>query len=246
MANPRIVGRSRRSRALLAPCRRLVESARADGGAAQVQSGAAGLHSRPGGRALWPRRPRSSTASKACACSISAAAAASCRSRWRASARRWSAPIRRRKISRWRSAHAEQSGVAIDYRATTAEELADAGERFDVVLAMEVVEHVADVELVRRHLRVDGQAGRADDRGDAQPHAQEFRARHRRRRIRAALAAARHASMGQIRHAERARARDRARRPAGDRRARRDLQSVRRPLAVVVRHGRELHAGRER
>ena len=43
--------------------------------------------------------------------------------------------------------HAAQSGLAIDYRATTAEALADAGERFDVVLAMEVVEHVADVAL---------------------------------------------------------------------------------------------------
>ena len=38
-------------------------------------------------------------------------------------------------------------GLAIDYRDTTAEQLADAGERFDVVLAMEVVEHVADVGL---------------------------------------------------------------------------------------------------
>jgi 2-polyprenyl-6-hydroxyphenyl methylase/3-demethylubiquinone-9 3-methyltransferase len=44
------------------------------------------------------------------------------------------------------SAHAADSGLTIDYRATTAEELAEAGERFDVVLAMEVVEHVADVE----------------------------------------------------------------------------------------------------
>jgi 2-polyprenyl-6-hydroxyphenyl methylase/3-demethylubiquinone-9 3-methyltransferase len=41
--------------------------------------------------------------------------------------------------------------VAIDYRVTTAEALADAGERFDIVLAMEVVEHVADLSLfVRR------------------------------------------------------------------------------------------------
>ncbi len=47
--------------------------------------------------------------------------------------------------------HAAQSGLAIDYRAATAEALADAGERFDLVLAMEVVEHVADVGLfVRR------------------------------------------------------------------------------------------------
>ncbi len=43
-------------------------------------------------------------------------------------------------------AHAEEQGVAVDYRATTAEDLAEAGETFDVVLAMEVVEHVADVE----------------------------------------------------------------------------------------------------
>jgi 2-polyprenyl-6-hydroxyphenyl methylase/3-demethylubiquinone-9 3-methyltransferase len=40
--------------------------------------------------------------------------------------------------------HAEQSGLQIDYRHTTAEDLAAAGEQFDVVLNMEVVEHVAD------------------------------------------------------------------------------------------------------
>ncbi|WP_460272989.1 bifunctional 2-polyprenyl-6-hydroxyphenol methylase/3-demethylubiquinol 3-O-methyltransferase UbiG [Celeribacter sp. ULVN23_4] len=40
--------------------------------------------------------------------------------------------------------HAEQSGLEIDYRNTTAEALAEAGEQFDVVLNMEVVEHVAD------------------------------------------------------------------------------------------------------
>jgi len=40
--------------------------------------------------------------------------------------------------------HAAQSGLAIDYRHTTAEDLAAAGETFDVVLVMEVVEHVAD------------------------------------------------------------------------------------------------------
>ncbi|PVA10868.1 bifunctional 3-demethylubiquinol 3-O-methyltransferase/2-polyprenyl-6-hydroxyphenol methylase [Pelagivirga sediminicola] len=40
--------------------------------------------------------------------------------------------------------HAEQSGLNIDYRHTTAEALADAGEQFDAVLNMEVVEHVSD------------------------------------------------------------------------------------------------------
>jgi len=43
--------------------------------------------------------------------------------------------------------HAGQSGLSIDYRATTAEALADAGETFDIVIASEVVEHVADVSL---------------------------------------------------------------------------------------------------
>jgi 2-polyprenyl-6-hydroxyphenyl methylase/3-demethylubiquinone-9 3-methyltransferase len=41
-------------------------------------------------------------------------------------------------------AHARQSGLDIDYRHTTAEAMAAAGEQFDVVLNMEVVEHVAD------------------------------------------------------------------------------------------------------
>ena len=40
--------------------------------------------------------------------------------------------------------HAKQSGLNIDYRHTTAEDMAAAYEQFDVVLNMEVVEHVAD------------------------------------------------------------------------------------------------------
>jgi 2-polyprenyl-6-hydroxyphenyl methylase/3-demethylubiquinone-9 3-methyltransferase len=43
--------------------------------------------------------------------------------------------------------HAQETGVTVDYRAVTAEQLAEAGETFDVVLNMEVVEHVADVDL---------------------------------------------------------------------------------------------------
>jgi 2-polyprenyl-6-hydroxyphenyl methylase/3-demethylubiquinone-9 3-methyltransferase len=42
--------------------------------------------------------------------------------------------------------HAERSGIAVDYRSDTVEEVAAQGERFDVVLAMEVVEHVPDVQ----------------------------------------------------------------------------------------------------
>ncbi|MEM6712654.1 MAG: bifunctional 2-polyprenyl-6-hydroxyphenol methylase/3-demethylubiquinol 3-O-methyltransferase UbiG [Pseudomonadota bacterium] len=42
------------------------------------------------------------------------------------------------------SVHADEQELAIDYRATTAEALLADGETFDVVLNMEVVEHVAD------------------------------------------------------------------------------------------------------
>lgn len=42
-------------------------------------------------------------------------------------------------------AHAEEGGLDIDYRAATAEELAADREAFDVVLILEVVEHVTDV-----------------------------------------------------------------------------------------------------
>jgi 2-polyprenyl-6-hydroxyphenyl methylase/3-demethylubiquinone-9 3-methyltransferase len=43
--------------------------------------------------------------------------------------------------------HAEQSGLTIDYRAVTAETVAAEGQRFDIVLNMEVVEHVDNVPL---------------------------------------------------------------------------------------------------
>jgi 2-polyprenyl-6-hydroxyphenyl methylase/3-demethylubiquinone-9 3-methyltransferase len=42
--------------------------------------------------------------------------------------------------------HSERGHLAIDYRCTTVEEI-DPRERFDIVLAMEVIEHVADVGL---------------------------------------------------------------------------------------------------
>jgi 2-polyprenyl-6-hydroxyphenyl methylase / 3-demethylubiquinone-9 3-methyltransferase len=43
--------------------------------------------------------------------------------------------------------HAERAGLSIDYLAVPAEAVAQSGETFDVVLAMEVVEHVADLGL---------------------------------------------------------------------------------------------------
>lgn len=41
-------------------------------------------------------------------------------------------------------AHARSAGLVIDYRVATVESFADARERFDVILALEVIEHVAD------------------------------------------------------------------------------------------------------
>ncbi|MDB6176797.1 bifunctional 2-polyprenyl-6-hydroxyphenol methylase/3-demethylubiquinol 3-O-methyltransferase UbiG [Paracoccus sp. Z330] len=56
--------------------------------------------------------------------------------------------------------HAHQQGLQIDYRATTAESLRDEGESFDVVLALEIVEHVADpatfIETCRNLVRPGG------------------------------------------------------------------------------------------
>lgn len=43
--------------------------------------------------------------------------------------------------------HARGAGLPITYRATTAEQLAIEGAQFDVVLALEIIEHVADVSL---------------------------------------------------------------------------------------------------
>jgi 2-polyprenyl-6-hydroxyphenyl methylase/3-demethylubiquinone-9 3-methyltransferase len=42
--------------------------------------------------------------------------------------------------------HAEAGGLVVDYRAASVEQMAAAGERFDVALALEIVEHVADRE----------------------------------------------------------------------------------------------------
>ncbi len=43
--------------------------------------------------------------------------------------------------------HAEKMGLDINYQYTTAENLATIGKQFDVILALEIIEHVADIEL---------------------------------------------------------------------------------------------------
>ena len=141
------------------------------------------------------------------------------------------------------SAHAQESGLAIDYRATTAEDLAAAGERFDVVLAMEVVEHVADVG-----------AFVATCASMVKPGGLMIAATLNRtlKSFALAIVGAEYVLRWLPRGThqwdkfvtpEELEDALRAQRPARHRRARRHLQSVRRPLAVVVRHGRELHAG---
>jgi 2-polyprenyl-6-hydroxyphenyl methylase/3-demethylubiquinone-9 3-methyltransferase len=45
------------------------------------------------------------------------------------------------------SLHAQQGGLSIDYQCTTAEALAASGVQYDIVLALEIIEHVSDVEL---------------------------------------------------------------------------------------------------
>ncbi|MCA3555248.1 bifunctional 2-polyprenyl-6-hydroxyphenol methylase/3-demethylubiquinol 3-O-methyltransferase UbiG [Aestuariivirga sp.] len=46
--------------------------------------------------------------------------------------------------------HAQEMGLDIDYRVGTAEDLVAAGEQFDVILNMEVIEHVADPDAFVR------------------------------------------------------------------------------------------------
>lgn len=44
-------------------------------------------------------------------------------------------------------AHAQEHGLSIEYLATTVEQVAASGKKFDVVTALEIVEHVADVPV---------------------------------------------------------------------------------------------------
>ena len=70
--------------------------------------------------------------------------------------------------------HAEQSGPDIDYRHSTAEAMAAAGEQFDVVLNMEVVEHVADPQGYLTACQRAAETGRAAPLLDHQPQSEIF------------------------------------------------------------------------
>ncbi len=94
--------------------------------------------------------------------------------------------------------HADRSHLLIDYRCTTVEEI-NPRERFDIVLAMEVVEHVADVGLFLDHCAALLKPASMMVVSTINRNWKSFALGHRRRGICAALAAARHPSMGQVR-----------------------------------------------
>ena len=214
----------------------------ADAHAAPAQSGAARLYPRSGVASFRRATPSGSTASRACASSISAAAAGILSEPLaRLGARVVGADPSAENIAVAR-AHATAPGLAIDYRCTTAEALADAGERFDLVLAMEVVEHVADLDLfVRRAAEMVKPGGLMIARHH-QPHVQELRPRDRRRPNMCSAGCRAAPIVGQVRHAGRTRERD----GGGGLRAIDGIGVIydiaRRRLAALARHGRELHA----
>ena len=100
-------------------------------------------------------------------------------------------------------AHAAATGADLTYRVGTVEDLAREGAKFDVVLAMEVVEHVNDVPAFVASAASLREAWRPDRALHPQPHAEELRIGDRRRGIRAALARPRHAPLGAVRDAGR-------------------------------------------
>ena len=136
----------------------------------------------------------------------------------------------------------ERSGVDVDYRATTAEALAEAGEKFDMVLAMEVVEHVVDVKVFVSACASMVKPGGLMIAATLNRTLKSFAL---------AIVGAEYVLRWLPRGThqwdkfvtpQRTGIALRERRPRCHRRTRRHLQSVRRPLAIVVRHGRQLHA----
>ena len=140
-------------------------------------------------------------------------------------------------------AHAARSGLGVDYRATTAEKLAEAGETFDVVLAMEVVEHVTDVGVFIAHAAAMVKPGgllfvatlnrtaRASRSPSSAPNT--------------SCAGCRAAPIDGTSSSRLTNSKPRSSsRAACRRRDRRHLQSSGRSLATLPRHGRQLHGGR--
>ena len=97
---------------------------------------------------------------------------------------------------------------------------------------------------VHARLQRPGRAGRSALRRHAQPHAQVLRVRHRRRRVRHALAATRHAPVEALPDPARDRAHARRRRPGGHGAHRRAREPAHPRLLLHAVAVRELHAAR--
>ena len=124
----------------------MVEPEREIPASAQVQSGQAGLYPRPDRRQVRAQFARGTTFEGLRILDIGCGGGLLCEPMARLGAEVVGADASTTNIEVARL-HAAEAGVDVDYRATTAEALADAGETFDVILNMEVVEHVADIDL---------------------------------------------------------------------------------------------------
>ena len=142
--------------------------------------------------------------------------------------------------------HAEAEGVAVDYRPETIEAVVAAGLTFDVVLIMEVIEHVADMPAFVRTAAAALKPGGLLFAATLNRTMRSFALAIVGRRVRARLASEGHPRLGEVRHAGGTLGRAPRRRPHRHRHDRRRLQSADRWLAGEPRHGRELYAGGRR
>ena len=140
---------------------------------------------------------------RACAFSTSAAAPGWCPSRSPAWAPRSPASTRRPRSSPRRGSMPRKAASPSTIAPPPPRRSLPRGETFDAVLILEVVEHVADVAAFVDTVAGLVKTGRPGRRLDHQPHPQGLRAGHRRRRVSAPLAAARHPQLRQARHARR-------------------------------------------
>ena len=138
--------------------------------------------------------------------------------------------------------HADKGHLSIDYRCTTVEEM-DVRERFDIVLAMEVVEHVTDVGVFLNRCAAMLKPGGLMVISTLNRNWKSFalaivgaeyvlrwlpRGTHQWDKFVTPDELAHHLAAQQARH---------------HRAGRRGLQPVRRQMEPLVRHGRELHGG---
>ena len=135
-------------------------------------------------------------------CSTSDAAAASSPSRSPASERSVTGIDPTRRFDRDRARGTPRPRVSPSTIAPRRSKTCSAaGETFDAVVCMEVIEHVPDLAAFVRSLGELVRPGGARRPLDPQSHLEVLRAGHRRRRIRARLAAARHARLEALRDA---------------------------------------------